>query len=207
MNTIIGGIYGLYRPECMYVLGDLAFGVTRDKMHRNICIGSFARRSHGKSRIYQGTFYSEAGMDFRYKCLLAQPFVGMELGYLYRDAFREHGADPVNLAFDKKNFFKAFSRLGVHFSTITQESLVQLNLDLAWLYRLSVAGRTNTEKFTDFGTRFKVRGLGEERSSLEAIVNAKAPLNDVFSVYAEATGQVWQRASTYSLLGGIQASW
>lgn len=205
MSTVLGGLYSLYRPECYYVLGDLTFGISKDKMHRKIFVSGTEYEAQSKSRIYQGSFYTEAGMDFFYNCFLIQPFAGIELGYIYRDSFSECEALLFDLSVSKKNLFKSFSRLGIHFSTSLCK--VQLNADLAWLYRLSNSGHTSKERFSSFGENFKIYGIPWQRSSFEGILNLQLPLNDYFTLYTDLSGEVWPKATTWSALGGIQASW
>jgi hypothetical protein len=81
------------------------------------------------------------------------------------------------------------------------------NVDLSWIYRLSSSAATVEASFADFGPQFETKGFTGERSGFEGIINVQAPVDDIFAVYAEATGEIWQHASTFSIIGGLQARW
>ncbi len=212
INTVDVGLYALYRPEAYYVLGDLTFGTTTGNVTRKIIAAPIFVETHGKTHIYQGTFYGEAGFDYVLDggilgYLVAQPFVGLELGYAHRNQLHENGGGSFDLVIDGKDFFKSSSRLGVHLNTIPDVGQMRLSLDLAWLYRFASSGRTNETSFAAFGTEFDIIGAPEQKSSFEGILNLTIPAGDFISFYLEGAGQVWQSASSWSALGGIQANW
>lgn len=212
MNTIDCGLYGLYRPDGYYLVADLTFGATSDKVVRRIAIGDTHTSAHGKSHIYQTTFYGEAGFDYTllwpyFGCILAQPFLGLEVGYTHRRQIKESGAGSLDLEIGSKNFFKGYSRLGVHLNTMPEFGQMQLMLDLAWVYRLSAAGRTNSTRFSAFGNTFNIQGAPEEKSCLEGILNLTVPVGTTTSFYLELVGEKWQTACAYSVLGGVQVNW
>lgn len=212
MHTIDFGFYGLYRPDSYYLVADLTFGATTDKVVRTLNFGEFSTSAHGKSHIYQTTIYGEAGFDYTllwpfFGCILAQPFLGLELGYAHRRQIKESGAGSLDLDIGSKNFFKSYSRLGVHLNTMPEFGQMQLMLDLAWIYRFADAGRTNSTRFAATGGTFKVQGAPEEKGCLEAILNLTVPVGSTASFYLEFVGEKWQTASAYTVLGGVQANW
>lgn len=205
MSTVLLGLYGLYRPECHYLLGDFTFGVSRNKMHRKTILADTTFQATGRYNILQGTFYGEAGFDYFYDSFLIQPFAGIEFGYAHRNAFTENGADPINLFVHTHDLFKSYSRLGGHFSTTLCK--VKLNLDLAWLYRLGNLGNVAKEHFESFGTDFNVYGASQQRCGYEGTLSLQAPVNDCVSLYADLYGSIWSKASTWSALAGIEVNW
>ncbi len=212
MHTVDVGLYALYRPNAYYLLGDLTFGTTSDKLHRTVAVGDFSATMQSKTRIYQGTFYAEAGTDVfmdwaLFGCVLLQPFAGIELGYAHRSKITEHQGGSLNLELDSKSFFKSFSRLGFHFNTMPELGQMQLTLDLAWNYRLADAGRTSKERFTAFGTSFDIEGAPEQKSSFDGALALIVPAGKYINFYFEVAGQKWQSASTGSVYGGIQTNW
>ena len=62
-NTILAGLYGLYRPQGYYVLGDLVFGYSKDKVKRPTYVGPAFYESKSNPNVYQGIAYGEVGID------------------------------------------------------------------------------------------------------------------------------------------------
>jgi hypothetical protein len=199
-------IYGLYRPENFYVWGDMAFGCGEQHLRRYIDIGSLHFKAHGKSRIYQGSAYIEAGRDYFIKCVLIQPFLGFELGYARMGHVHEHRANPINLTISSKNRTNVHSNLGFH---ITAHNALGVNfsLDAAWLCRLTSLEGKISEHFQTFGNQFTIIGAPFSRNSVNGALTVTKQFCDGWECFAEANGERWSRASTYSFLGGLKYSW
>jgi len=205
--TWFGGLYGLYRPSCYYVLADIAYGYTQHKVNRHLVMGDVTDTFKGKPKISQVTFYAEAGVDFNLCSFLVQPFVGIEVAKFHRNKFSETDIDTSDLALNlhKKTYTTPTSSLGVH---LTDQFCSGLNIsvDLAWLYRFSNNNHF-TANFESFGSDFTVYGKKIERSSGEGAITLSRDFENNWRLFAEASGEVWSQASAYNVLGGIQYNW
>ncbi len=206
-TSYFAGAYALYRPCGYYLLGDAIYGQSDNKLKRKIDFGTISRTAHSKPKVYLGTLYAEVGKDLDWQFLLVQPFVGLEFDYAYRNHIKEHGADSLDLIVHKKNVYSASSRLGLHITSQIQPYSTVVSLDLAWQYCFTSLQNHVHERFKDFGDSFKIHGPSGIRSSLDGTVNITTALNDTWSIYGELTGQRWQKVSTYTALGGVEAHW
>lgn len=205
----LGAIYALYRPCNFYCLGDLLFSYSQMNIHRPIDIGDNHFKKQGNPRVYQGTLYVETGKDL--KCLfqdfLVQPFVGLELDFAQLDAFSEHSSDHfLNIDMSQKSRGSAFSRLGFHLSTSCFNRLT-FSADAAWQYRLTACNNQLEANFRTFGDEFVLEGLSLSRNSIDATLNAAVQLCQGLSLYTKGNLQSWSNAYSYTILGGLQASW
>lgn len=207
-HTWFGGLYGLYRPECWYVLADVTYGYTKHNAHRHVVIGDIVDHFSARPEISQATFYAETGFDYALCSFLIQPFVGIEAAGWRRDAFTERDLDLSGLAltFNKQNRTNTVGSLGVH---LTDQfcSGFNVSIDLAWLYRFTNNNRFDAS-FVSINpdTTFEVFGQDLGRNSGEGAITFSRDF-DNWRVFLEASGEVWSRASTYSVLGGFQVTW
>jgi outer membrane autotransporter protein len=206
-----GAIYGLYRPEDFYVWGDVAFGWDQQRLKRFIDVGSLHYEAHSKPKIYQGSAYLEAGVDYLCDCVLIQPFLGFELGYFRRSHIHEHGAHPINLDISAKSHTNVYSNLGVHITTqVTEQEWlegVSFSLDLAWQCRLTSLDNKVSEHFRLFGDQFTIIGAPFARNSINGALTITKRFCEDWQCFVEASGERWSRASTYNFLGGVIYIW
>lgn len=208
-QSVLGAVYALYRPETFYILGDLVFGGTYNKINRTFSVGPVIYNESGKPKTYEGMIYVEGGYDYVVDCgcvpLLIQPFLGLEGGFYYLKSFNESGTVPVALGFDGKKYGTFDTRLGAHFS-INYPGDWLFALDLAWQYRWTGL-QTRTVFFENFGSSFALQGSKINRNAFDGSVNITKQITDVWGVYVTATGQKWSNASSYNVIGGVTASW
>jgi uncharacterized protein with beta-barrel porin domain len=206
-HTWLGGLYGLYRPSCYYVLADIAYSYTKNKTKRSVVFTDSRDQLRGKSNMSQVTFYAEAGKDFNYNSYLIQPFVGVEVAGYDRKSVQETEVTPsgLGLFIHKKERTATTSSLGVHF---TDQYCLGLNIsmDLAWLYRFT-DDRNFVANFQTFGTDFTVHGPNIGRNSGEGAITFSKEFCGNWNFYVEGSGQVWSHASSYNILSGVQANW
>lgn len=205
-NTGLLGVYTLYRPECFYILSDLVFSFSYNKVKRPIDVGTLRYSIKGKPKAIQGTFYVEAGKDFYFSSCLFQPFLGFELSQYSSQKFTESGNSPVNLSLSTRNQTNAYSRLGIHFNTPQLYSTF-LSIDLAWQYRMTSASNWVKQHFVDFGDAFTIYGVSIDRNSFDGAISLNTKINETWSIFAEFSGQRWTNVSTYHVMGGIMANW
>lgn len=209
-QSILGAVYALYRPSEFYLLGDLVFGGSRGKVHREFSVGPVVYDESARPKSYEGILYVEGGFDYVVDCqcvpLLIQPFLGLEGGYYHYKGFSESGTDPVQLAFNKKSYGTFDTRLGAHFSTTCQDGWL-FALDLAWKYRWTNLENSRTVFFEEFGSAFALQGGDVDRNAFDGSINITKQITDVWGVYVTASGQKWSNANSYNIIGGLTASW
>jgi len=206
-NTVLGALYGAYRDDDFYVLGDLVLGGSANKVSRSFSIDDVDYDGHGKPKAFQGALYVESGMNFMCEDFLVQPFLGFEGGYYNFYSFNETGTAPVALGFGHRSYGTVDSRLGVHLSSGQYNCGFSIGLDLAWQCRLSELQDHRKTFFEEFGTEFVVDGSHINRNSLEASINLNQRVNECWGFYLTGNGRFWNKAYAYDLVGGINVNW
>lgn len=207
-QVLMAGLYGLYNPYDYYILGDLVFGYSKDRIKRRIPFFDNPRVK-GHARIYDGLAYIEGGLNFGNDCFLFQPFVGFEGGFYQRQKIHEGGVSIYRVEIAKKLEGVANSRLGAHL-TSQNLPLFAVSLDVAWQYRLVDNNYNIKETFIHFKKDidpFTILGRKINRNSIDATVNVSTMMGDDWEVYAEASGQAWKRAYLYNVMGGVRVNW
>lgn len=207
-NNFFGGLYGLFRPCDYYLLADFAFGYRTERVKRHIDIGDLHFKAHGRPKMFQGAFYGEFGVDWDLcSCsFLIQPFAGLELGYFRHGRICEHGAGPLNVGVKDHSRFSGISRLGVHF-TARNISCFKFTADLAWDYYFTDVKNHIHERFQSFGDSFPIYGINRQRNSIDGALNVSTEFCDCWEVFATVSGQLWQKAYSYQVLGGVKVCW
>lgn len=207
-STSLGGLYGLYRPCDYYILGDFIFGYGHNKIRRDITIGTLNFQPHSSPKVSQTGYYVEAGKDFFWRFLLAQPFIALEGGFFRFNQIEEKGGEPLNLTIDKKSISPTYTRLGLHLTTRNRPLWWSFGADFSWAYRLTSFGTNINEQFQSFGTPFFIKGQHLPRSFFEVGGNFSVQLcNTNWELFGEVTSQIWTNALNYSVVAGVNASW
>jgi uncharacterized protein with beta-barrel porin domain len=200
------GLYGLYRPTNYYVLADIAYGYSEHNVDRHLVIGNVTDKFKAKPKNSQVTFYAEGGIDQVLCSVLIQPFIGLEVAGFYRKGFseREVVANDTSLTIHQQNNTSATSSLGLH---LTDQffSWVDVSIDLAWLYRFTKDYNFNAN-FQSFSATFPVYARKIGRSSGQGAITVSKTWND-YKVYVEGSGEIWNKASIYNVLAGIELAW
>lgn len=204
-NSVLGAFYALYRPETYYIVTDFVLGYSQQKVRRPIDVGRFHLEKHSKPRTYQAALYAESGIDFRSCYYLLQPFLGLEIDYCHLTGMHE-GDSFLAVKVKGKSHTTASSRLGIHCS-FNPDTCMTVAIDAAWQCRLTSLKNRNHERFATFGDEFLIKGAEIHRNSLDGTINLSVDMRNGWTVYAEASGQRWENASSYNLLGGVKFSW
>jgi len=203
----LGGLYALFRPNAFYAFTTFVAGKSHNLITREIDIGTKRFKPHGHHKSLQGSYYVEAGRDFIWNYVLAQPFLGFEGGHYRFDAFNERGGSPFALAFDEKKVTPAYTRVGVHLTTRSRPLKLSFGADFAWSYRLGSSCASIREKFVAFGDPFKIKGPHLHHNCLEASLNGSFYFLENWQLDAQAMTETWANAMTYSFLFGIKGNW
>lgn len=206
MDTALLGLYGLYRPQCWYVLADIAGSYTENKIHRHFTVLDVDFNTRCSAPLFNLIAYAEAGVDIPACFVLVQPFFGIETITYWRDRTKEHGADRFGLIVYERSETSATTRLGLHVSTFEYQTF-SVSIDGAWNCRLTKIDNIHWNSFTGFGNFYAGHPVCLGRNSAEGAVTLTSRLDDNWRVYAQAAGEIWNHASDYSLLLGVQASW
>ena len=209
-NSGIGGLYGLYRPSCYYVLGDIALGYNHEQIRRNIDLGALTYHPGGSADIFQGSAYIEGGVDLFLGYLLTQPFLGFEGGYYSHGRITEKTGTPLDLSVSGRDYGSAYSRLGAHFTApITAPGskwAVRLMLDLAWQYRLSSVTNHIRENFNGFGTEFPIHGFNLTRNIFDGELYLSKPFRKG-DIFVQGGVQAANNATFCQVTVGLNQSW
>ena len=206
-KTWLGGLYGLYRPAEYYGLVDLAYGHSCNKMHRRLDLGNVDFSAHGKPDTSQFTFYGEVGVDYTLCNLLVQPFAGIEAGWYRRKHFTESNEDGIALNVDKRERSTASARLGLHVTTCTLSNCFNVSFDIAWDARLTSCKNNINAQFVGFGDAFEIEGTRLNRNSVDYALTFTSCVCEGWQVYLEGSGESWNKANLYNILGGVKFAW
>lgn len=207
LNTFLGGVYALYRPARFYILSDLTFSYSSNRMKRSIEIGNLRYQAKSTPKICQVTSYGEFGIDYRWEDLLIQPFLGIEAGHYVREKVKEHGAEDLDLTVKSRKRTSVNSRLGVRLNAPNLPSDFNLYIDLSWIYRWTRQSNFIEENFDSFGTDMVIQGLPLYRNSFEGNLGITKEICDCVNFFAEYSGQFWKRSYSYYVLGGFEYKW
>lgn len=206
-RTGLGAFYALYRPSSFYFMGDLVVGFSKQHLNRPIDIdNSFCLSKSSKPETFQTALYIEAGKDFWIECMLFQPFIGLETGFYRRNHIKEHHDVLFDITVLEKSIGTASTRLGMHFNSQFMNCF-ELSADLAWRYQINSIDNHIETRFATFGLEFETDGVNWGRNSVDGALNLSYLICNCVEIYAEADGQWWDKASAYSLIGGLKARW
>ena len=90
-------LYSAFQNERAYVRGVLDFARAKNKVDREISVGSIRRQTHAEYDSDRTALYAEAGLNFAVGASTLQPLLSAEHVRLNSDGFREHGAQDLDL--------------------------------------------------------------------------------------------------------------
>ena len=205
--TWLGGIYGLYRPAHYYGLVDFAYAQSTNKMHRKIAIDTLNYSAYGKPDTSQFSFYGEVGVDFLFCNCLIQPFAGIQADCYRRKRIDETSNDGIGLVLHKHEHSSTSSRVGLHLTSYGFVDLFNVSLDLAWNTRLTGFNNKIHGHFAEFGNNFEIEGTKLNRNSIDYAVTVSTSFCNGWEIYLEGSGETWNKAQLYNILGGIKFNW
>ena len=200
-----GSLYGVYRAESFYLFSDLIVGQSYSKFHRPIRFNQVDRKAHSKPELTHGLWYGEIGCDFNMCSCLFQPFVGVDVEYVYAKGLKESNALSLNLNIDEHHASTQDSYVGLHFSTL--QGCFSLNADFAWQHRFGSLGTKIHNRFIDFGKTFTINGSKYERDGIVGNINAETAITECCDFYVELSGEFWNHWDVYSGSIGLNYSW
>lgn len=205
-HTGMGGLYGLFRDRCFYLLADVAYGNTQSSLRREAHIGSATHKTKSHPNQSQVTFYGESGIDIPIRDLKVQPFAGLEVNSYWRDHLTETGSDGFALHVHHRDRTAAYTRLGLHLTSCCNYPF-RASLDVAWDYRCTELDNRSVNEFIGFNGDFDIIGKRIARNSFDYALTIEKDLTSRWSAYVETTGQIYNRATTFTVLGGLSVRW
>ncbi|MEI8365637.1 MAG: autotransporter outer membrane beta-barrel domain-containing protein [Parachlamydiaceae bacterium] len=190
-----GALYGAFHTDYFYLLADVIGGGSVTRLKRPIAIGEISRKAESHPKIWQGTFYGEVGADFNFCEFMCQPFCGVEVGYYKSKKIQESGADSMNLIVAGKSTHTLNTSLGVHLTYDCDAILIRG--DAAWLHDFGSLTSNVTNQFQSFGAPFTVKGSKQGNDGVWGVLNMSTNTADIFNLYAELTGEIWEHWSAY----------
>ena len=206
-NTLLVGLYSLYRPSRFYGLFDIAYGYRTQAMKRALHVGNLYFTAHGKPHISQMMGYNEWGVDFSAPHLLIQPFIGIKGSVNWENHIVETCSG--GWALNQKELHRVFgsSRLGLHFTAIEIPGNISISLDAAWNYRFPNNQNFAREHFVEFGDEIRIRGVTLNQNSFDYALTFSRCITGCYSFFLEYSGEVYNKALTYDVSGGLSFCW
>jgi len=201
------GFYALYRPEYFYALGNLAYGYTQNHLIRKGRAGEVTFDAVSRPELTQWSAYAEAGVDLPIFDILIQPFVGIEGFTSCRNSVAEENAEGLSLLVSKKDRASAFSRLGLHVTTMEWFSDFSFSVDVAWEYQLTTTKNNLTMAFNGFSSEFITEGVRVPRNSVDGALTVEYYADETVRFIGQFGGEVWNNSTSYSVLGGVKLFW
>lgn len=208
--TVLGGVYGLYRPKGFYIFGDFNIGASSNRIRRRVDIASMHFRPKATVNGYQSAVYGEFGTDFGSKYALFQPFVALEVSTCQLNKFSDSDSAnnyPYAVRVDGQSFTNAATRLGVHMTSAPLKSGWSMAMDFSWNYRFGSLSNNMHQRFKNVGESFTVHGVPFQRNALEATVFFNQNVNKCWDIYFEGNGYGWSNSFAYSVTAGFLYTW
>jgi len=192
LNTFQGAIYATWQDPCFYAFSDLVFGGSRAHFDRPIIFADIDRTAHSVPEFLHGVWYGECGMNFTFCNSLVQPFIGVDVNYVYRKAISENSAESLDLHIDSKTLVQYHTYLGAHFRLDLMKCCT-LNADIAWQHRFGSSGTIQTTRFEEFGDSFSIAGPCVSNDGIWGSLNLMATVYHGLDLYVEWSGEYWDR--------------
>lgn len=203
------GVYALWRSDDFYLFSDLVGGSSRAHFKRPIRFDALDRVARSRPRFYHGAWYGEAGVDFRCRDWLLQPFYGLDVTYVFAKKIEEADAESLNLRIRNHKTTCPDSYLGAHLTLCN--ACTEVSADVIWRYRCGSLGSRLHPRFIDFGNTFGVNGYDPGRNSMIGRLRVAQEILPGLQAYGEFTGEFALRRPTasynWSGIAGIGACW
>jgi len=205
-QVVLGGVYSLYRNCGYYLMGDIVLGYSQDRVNRTVKARDLLYVAKSRPKVFQETLYLEGGLDYNWRFVTVQPFLGFEIGNYRHKKINEYNADPINVTVNKRSHTNAYGSLGMHFTTKKRPQSFSLGLDIAWQYRVTQMSNNIKEQFVSFGSPFVIKGFAVPKYSFEGRARVAKEFCG-WEFFAEVEGQSWFSGFSYGISGGAQFDW
>jgi outer membrane autotransporter protein len=162
-DSYFAALYGSYAAGPLQLTGIAGFSLSDFNANRVIYFPG--QQGATTARTRSQAFLSAAELGYRFQPradTTLSPIAGLQLISLQQSAFSEQGAGPLDLNVAQTNLTSLRSLLGAeltHDISISESTLLQARMRLAWAHDFSGTDRTVDEAFQQLtGTTFQVTG-------------------------------------------------
>ncbi len=185
VDSYQGDIYGSCSGENYYASGVLLFAYDRYLSSRNISFGTIARTAKGDYGGWQYSAYFEGGRVYGESALKLSPLASLRYSHLRTNAYRESGADSLDLSVKAQNYDLLQPGTGFNVSYRRQRDGWSLTpaAHAKWLYALIADRQQAAAAFSGGGASFVTSGSSPARSSLEFGTDLKLVLRNNVTIF------------------------
>lgn len=199
-------IYSLYHKKRFYFFSDLIGGISCGEFKRTINFGSINRSAHSDPFLSYGRLDLQIGADLNNLRYNFQPFIAGSCELYHQSRVKEKKAESLDLLINSINKELVSSQLGLHFGSNNNRNFL-ITLDLAWHHYYGNLRVSETTRFEDFGTSFKINGPKRGHDGGEGSLYLSKPFGSFSEVFLGAEGEVWKRWYSYEFNGGVCFRW
>lgn len=172
INSYYGSLYSSYYYKCFFINASLLGAFNDFKAKRNVYFSTLDSSSiierSAKSNHSGAEFLAHLNTGFIYKLSLFEirPFISGDYLYLKEDAFKEKGADSLNLEVRKSEHNVYRAEVGLNFGdcSIYCRNKIMLDLKLSYIKEIRTKGKFLTSNLVNQPNSFDVKMLKPNRN-------------------------------------------
>lgn len=201
-----GAIYSGCTCGCGYALANFIYGYNQFKMKRAIEFGDIDRTAKGNGKVYNTSFYGEAGLTDQYGCISMQQYLGFDIGYYKQKGLRENNADSLNLEIGGVHKYLYDAVVGARFLwNLSCNYTAELDID--YKHRFGTDRISIDAQFVDIDVPMKIKGFKLGRNAVEGTFTFLGHLSKNLQWYVKANGECWTHYKDYNGTIGLIFHW
>jgi len=172
VNTAKLGLYSAYSPHLFlpnaYLCGLITGGYNWIKAHRSIKFPGIDRYAHSLQHGWNIDAHIRGGFSIPTNCGAISPIASLSYFYVHQNAFKEHGADSLDLKVKDFNLQTVRTNLGVdicRFFTM-HCAFITAQIELAWAHDYILGNRSIRAGLNGLDGSFGVKSFYRNRDSL-----------------------------------------
>jgi outer membrane autotransporter protein len=165
-QTFYGGVYGTAFTDNHFDISAMVIGAThRTKTRRNIEFPGLSRHAYGAFHGGEVLGHLDFGLRWKNRGQFIRPYASGDYIYTHNSAFKEHGADSLDLSVKSANSDVLRLEGGLSYSTCFRfrRSTGDLALKAGIAHEERYLGRHYTAHLRGQGGEFRVRGMSPNR--------------------------------------------
>jgi outer membrane autotransporter protein len=214
-ESVQAGLYSSFSAGGLYIDGLVGYSYSDNQMHREIMIPGLAPRvAFGHTGASQVFGQLETGYKIRIGGAaeaFVTPFARLQGSMAMQSAFREIGADSLNLSVAQQTTNSLRSVLGAQLTGNIDAGLrekIALQFRLGWSHEHADVARPITATFAGAPSLpFTVYGSEPQRDGAVVGLGASATIASGTTVFLRYEGNVAGQDNSHSVFGGFRLSW
>jgi autotransporter-associated beta strand protein len=202
--TFQGGFYSAFQSKRVYLLTDLIGGISWSDYEREIQFATLDRTAESSPFLTHGRIDLELGFNLGGCKNQVQPYVAASGEVSHQNSIHETDAGSINLNIDSMTKWLASTFLGFHYN---YHGTVTLYVDIAWQHDYGNLRVSETAEFEGFGTAFPIQGPERGHDGGKADIMLSLPIDEQWSFYIEAQGEIWKHWGAYQGNIGVNCRW